>query len=206
MISKFCHNFFFSNSYQKLPRVSGSRALFIRTQSLSYVPGKGSARPVLWSWLCRLESLHSSAEHRREAPQSRPNGRGGSVAQPREQLRGEMRVVSRMDAECIIRQGPIPLLPWKSTMIGVGSSCVSMHVLCSQVLSWDYDESPCLKFNLSMFTNCACRCRCRCRETQVTDRDPTIGQTEPPLTRSCSLSPRDPFASIPRWPWRLRGH
>ena len=32
-----------------------------------------------------------------------------------------------------------------------GTSCASMHVLCSQLLSRDCDDSPCFIFNLSIF-------------------------------------------------------
>jgi hypothetical protein len=57
-----------------------------------------------------------------------------------------------MDAECIIRKGPIPLLLWKSSLIGVGGQVVYQCMRCALEYSvgivMNHHAS---KFNLAMF-------------------------------------------------------
>lgn len=128
---------------------------------------------------------------------------GASVAQPQEQLRGVMGVVKRMAAECIIRKGPILLLLWKSTLIGVGSQVVYRCMCCALEYSVGIVMNHhAQKLNLAMFyvQNADADA-----DADV-DRDPTIGQTEPPLTRSCSPFAKRSICFHPTLAWRLRGH
>lgn len=94
-----------------------------------------------------------------------------------------------------------------------GSSCASMHVLCSQLLSRDCDESPCFMFNLSILT---CRMhmqmssyihvRALHRSNHGDRLRFTYWTDEHPSTRSCSLSAKRSIGFHPTLAWRLRGH
>ena len=155
MISNFCHDFFSLLEF-RVKVAEGERSAGIiwycgpccRYTVLSKISSHGCANENLCIRLLSTAGRHRSI--------GELDGRGGSCSSTTTTApwRDKSRLENRCNAaEEICRERPDSSPAVEANLDRCrGSSCASMHVLCSQLLSRDCDESPCFMFNLSILT------------------------------------------------------